>query len=252
MFTGSMERIKNMTENNTELHWVRVRHKDSNEAFVDPMADIKVVVQQAFKEAPHFFAAQGNTEQAERLRQILKVFVTKLEEDATPVDQILKEFNKVLMTEMKEMAVDAIFAFAMYIISAFALHMRRDSAADKSDRNTFNSAAALLHLYSTEPLIKDLLQSSAKLKDVNDNVYNFKGSPVVNAVCFEQDSKTIKDIKDIVASSLGATGDQSWEAVAKACDKFVADSVGTDEQKLAAALAYPTYDMPCFEAGGAE
>lgn len=234
---------------NTKIHWVRVRHKDSNEAFIDPMADIKTVVQQAFKEAPHLMSAV-DTEKAERLRQILKVFVTKLEEDPTPVDTIIKDFQKVLITEFKEQSVDIIFAFAVYILSTFALHMRRDSAVDKADKNTFNSAAALLYLYNMEPGVKALVAGNEKLLKADNKVFEFKGSPVVDAVCFEQESKTLRDIKDVVAASMGATGDQGWEAVSAACDKFVVEGVGSDEQKLAAALAYPTYENPYFEVEG--
>lgn len=234
---------------NTKIHWVRVRHKDSNEAFIDPMADIKNVVQQAFKEAPHLLSAT-DPEKADRLRQILKVFITKLEEDPTPVDKILKDFQKVLITEFQEKAVDIIFAFAMYILSTFSLHMRRDSVADKEEKNAFNSASALLYLYTMEPAVKDLIRANDKLLKDNKNVFEFKGSPVVNAVCFEQDSKTLKDIKDIVAMSMGATGDQSWEAVSAACDKFVTEGVGSEEQLVAASLAYPTYENPYFEVEG--
>lgn len=244
-----------MTEQSeeTKLHWIRVKHKDSNEAFVDPMADIKTVVQQAFKEAPYLINLQ-EPEKAERLRQILKVFCTKLEESSESLDDILTEFLAVVRRDMQDITVDLVFGFALYILSTFALHMRRDGAINKAQNTAFNSTAALLTLYSIFPEVKKCALSDITDKNIRDDVENFvkayKPSPIVNAICFEDTDNrmTIKDIKDVVALAFGATGEQSWNAVAEACDKIVRDEVGTETQQVAAALAYPTYDKPYYEA----
>ena len=77
------------------LHFIRLRKKDSTEPFCDPMADIKQVVQQAFKELPVLYRElfkneeKGNEEKADYLKAYLKVFTTRLEEDKTPLLQQL-------------------------------------------------------------------------------------------------------------------------------------------------------------------
>ena len=229
-----------------QLHFVRLRHKDSQDPFCDPMADIKNVVQQAFIDGPLLFKNILSEEQIDYLRAYLKVFQTRLAEDKTPLAVQMKIFMKAMKSKFSKRELDMMLKiFAQYILCIYAMHERRDGAVDAAYRSKFRAAGGLLTLLGS--LSEDT--RNKVLKEFNESLYlnseDAKGG-VVDAVCFEDKARTIADIKDLAASSMGATGDQSWSAVAKACDEAVARTENTDKS-VAFSLAYPDYDTPYFE-----
>ena len=84
-----------MTESKSELHFVRIREKDSKEPFCDPYADIKFVVTSFLKELPNLYhlALNPSNEKVDYLKACLKVFLTRLEEDPQPVKEQLHTFQ---------------------------------------------------------------------------------------------------------------------------------------------------------------
>ena len=77
-----------------KMHFIRLRTKNSQEPFVDPMSDIKVVMKQLFKELPHAFELVfGESDKVDYLKAYFKVFLTRLEEDRAPLDEQLLLFD---------------------------------------------------------------------------------------------------------------------------------------------------------------
>ena len=233
-----------------ELHFCRVRQKDSHEPFMDPTADIVEVVNQAFKEIPVLFKDVLQEEEIDYLRSITKVMSTRVEEDKAPLDEQLGAFfgalNKIHYCKRHKI----IESFALYILCRYMLQLRRDGQVDKDDRERMRASSSLLALLSY------LNQDTAKAvkEQVKKEVVDYMTDPTVtvrtvDAVCIEDNSKTVNDIKDLAASAMGATGSNKWEDVARACDKYVTEAEKDSDKVIAAALAYPDYSTPYFELG---
>lgn len=234
-----------------ELHFVRVRHKDTSDPFCDPMADIKVVVAQAFAEAPHLYEKVfGDKDKAAYLKAILKVLLTRMEEDPAPLDEQLKTFEDVFeeyfTKEEKTLLIDS---FAKYIFFAFALHYRRDASVDNNQRSAVRAASALLTLRQLldSKTYEEMKEQLRGAKEHMENTTITVNS--VDAVCVEKDL-VLKDIKDTACILIGEAGDK-WEEIASACDQYVVNATDTDKA-VSVALAYPDYNTPYFEVGAGE
>lgn len=236
----------------SELHFVRIREKDSKDPFLDPVADIKEVMRRAFVELPVVMSKGTFSEgKAERLRQILKVFVTRLEEDRAPLEAQIRAFQDAISISFTP-AEQAMFwmCLAYYNLASFALHMRRDSKVDATQRYKFNQHSALLELFELmQPSGIEMLKDSMKVKlEELNKEFGAISHAAVNAVCVEDDKDTLENIKDRAAALFSADVGSTWETIAKACDEFVEADLGSDDALLAAALAYPDYNTPYYEA----
>lgn len=238
-----------MAESKSELHFVRIREKDSKEPFCDPYADIKFVVTSFFKELPNLYhlALSPASEKVDYLKACLKVFLTRLEEDPQPVKDQLNAFQ----TAMKKAFTHAEILFfgeefLSYVFCTFVLHYRRDAKVDKP--TTMRLASLLLTLSGSVPpdVWAHMMEGTQEeLKDKLECAASHMEE--VRAACVEDDAKSIPDIKDLAAQAMGATGSQKWEDVAAACDKYVQEATVDDDKVVAAALAYPDYPTPYFE-----
>lgn len=238
-----------MTESKSELHFVRIREKDSKEPFCDPYADIKFVVTSFLKELPNLYhlALNPSNEKVDYLKACLKVFLTRLEEDPQPVKEQLHTFQTAMK---KAFTPDELLFFGeeflSYVFCTFVLHYRRDA---KVDRPTAMRLASLL-LTLSGSIAPDMWAAmlNGMQEDLKDKLECAASHlEEVRAECVEDPTKSIPDIKDLAAQAMGATGSQKWEDVAAACDKYVQEAAADGDKVIAAALAYPDYPTPYFE-----
>lgn len=235
-----------------KLHFLRLRRKDSTEPFCDPMADIKQVVQQAFKDLPVLYKEvfkdeeKANEEKADYLKAYLKVFITRLEEDKTPLLKQLDDFTGAMQSKFTKEEL-ALFEqmLGRYVLHTFALYERRDGSVDAKERGAIRAAGAVLELKQLLPeeLFKQVLEA---LPEASKQLQHFDNTvSTVDALCVEDASKTIKNIKDVVAWHFNSG--HTWEETAKACDSYVQTADNITDKEIAAALAYPDYKSPYFE-----
>jgi len=229
------------------LHFIRLRKKDSTEPFCDPMADIKQVVQQAFKELPVLYRELfKDEEKADYLKAYLKVFTTRLEEDKTLLLQQLMEFAGAMHSKFSDKELQFFEQMlGKYILYTFALYQRRDGAVDAKERGAIRAASALLTVHEelSQETMNKVLEELPKVKEHFEHFdETIQG---VDALCIEDANKTVKDIKALVAWHFNPGAD--WKTTAKLCDTYVQQAEGNSEKDIAAALAYPDYESPYFE-----
>ena len=229
-----------------KMHFLRMRTKNSQEPFVDPMSDIKVVMKQLFKELPIAFGMTfKDSDKVDYLKAYFKVFCTRLEEDRAPLDEQLDVFEVSLLELLTDEERNWLYYYTFeYMLATFALYERRDGAVDSRERGAIRAASALLAM--REQLCPTLFERMKN--DLAEAGKNFNKAPkdiTVDALCVEDDKKTVKDIKEHVADLLmpGCT----WEEAAKACDNYALNSIESDDKAIAASLAYPDYKVPYFE-----
>ena len=240
------------TENNNDvkqLHFSRARAPHVQGPFVDPMADIKEVIEQSFQCLPLLFGKAFGDEKNDYLKAYLRVFQTRLAEDKAPMLEQLAIFEGAMKErftkEELEFIRDYIFHFVM---ATYALHYRRDACTDMKDRQAMRATAGLLSLFGVakketlEAFDKELGEHTLQLKE------ELPSTACIDAHCIEDSNKTVRDIKGLVATLFepGCT----WEEAAKACDAYAQNAIeqnGIKEQEVAAALAYPDYKYPYFE-----
>ena len=246
-----METSNSSTEE-TKLHFLRIRERSSKDPFVDPMADIKQVVEDFFRELPMLYktALSPEDEKVDYLRAYLKVFVTRLYEDSS-----------VGMAEQLEQAKEAFAAkftaqelwffarcFTEYVLTIYSMHVRRDGKVDVKERAAFRSGGLFFVLAGmTDPVIWNDIIKAVPKKIAAELDTAPQADLCVDAMCVEDNSKSVRNIKELAAATMGATGTQTWDAVAAACDEYVRTSEADDDKSIAAAVAFPTYANPFFE-----
>ena len=129
-----------------KMHFIRLRTKNSQEPFVDPMSDIKVVMKQLFKELPHAFELVfGETDKVDYLKAYFKVLLTRLEEDKEPLDEQLMAFDDAIFKLLSDKERSWVHYYVFeYMLSTFALYERRDGAVDSKERGAIRASSALL------------------------------------------------------------------------------------------------------------
>lgn len=229
-----------------KMHFIRLRTKNSQEPFVDPMSDIKVVMKQLFKELPHAFELVfGETNKVDYLKAYFKVLLTRLEEDKAPLDEQLMAFDDAMFNLLSDKERSWVHYYVFeYMLSTFALYERRDGAVDSKERGAIRASSAMLAM--REHLRPGTFEKIKK--EMADMGAGFNSTPkevLVDALCVEDAKKTIKDVKEHVAGLImpGST----WEEAAKACDNYAVTSIESDDKAVAASLAYPDYSVPYFE-----
>lgn len=233
---------------NKTLHFVRHRVRNSQDPFCDPIADIKYVFQQMFKEIPqvylHIFKDE---EKSDLLKAYFKVFVTRLEEDPASLDKQLAAFYAAFLEAFnkKELAWLKEYVFH-YCLATFALHMRRDAAVDAHNRNSFRASSALLSIrpYLAEGTfneVKTELAQAGSGKEIEAPAPDV----TVDALCVEDSEETVRNIKELAAHQMSPGS--SWEEAAAACDEYAMSAKDGDPKAVPTALAYPDYKTPYFE-----
>ena len=124
----------------------------------------------------------------------------------------------------------------------YALFTRRDAATDgkaiKSMLNTAMQATVLKKLPEKE---RELVYAAFEHVD-EDAVTDPNGK----VVC-EEEEHVLENIKELAALFISHSGPGDWNSLSKACDSFFKSQESnelTENQKIAVALAYPSYDLP--------
>ena len=212
-----------------ELHFCRLRKKDSNDEFLDPEADIKELMPKAFAVAERYTGKDMSEEDKMYLHNILKVLETRVLEDYAALSDQASDFFSAFAKLPKKSQAEFMQAVGMYLISCWMLHLRRDGQAD-SRGPRFAAEVQALSIYNSMPVLQEPLPLEI----------------TVDAVCVET-NEIFHDIKDTASVTIGAAPGISWEEAAAACDKYLDKNPDDVEKVVAASLAYPTYKGPYFE-----
>ena len=226
----------------SDLHFIRVRQKDSNDPFVDPEADIRNIFQRAVLDTAQL-TKLVDEDNAEYLMKVFAVMTTRLAEDKTKLTEQFKEFYTALDKAPTPLVRSFMENVGWWCALSYMLFSRRDSKLDAKDRKKMSASSAYLYLC-------DLLSEETKnkveeeLKDYLEDVLKEQQTDYqVDAVCAETGER-IQDIQNLVSSMFSA-GKLTWTEAANACDKYFEE---TDDEniQIAAALAYPNYDKATF------
>lgn len=217
----------------SDLHFVRLRRKDSADSFLDPEADIKNIMPRALAFVEKCLAKHNTDTDVQQFHNCVKVLETRLLEDPTPLKDQVALFEQALSC-IAHMEPEMFQQLGKYFFYSWIVHMRRDGQAD--NRVPVFAEECLLSRDNEEDLkkAKDILEKD-KIKPVE-----------ADAACVET-GEIIRNIKDEIGYSIGAAKDMTWNELADACDKYVEFGEGDDKKLIAASLAYPTYSKPYFE-----
>lgn len=217
----------------SDLHFVRLRRKDSTDSFLDPEADVKSIMPRALAYVEKVLAKHYPADDVQHIHNCVKVLETRLLEDPTPLKEQVDLFCYAMMG-VAEMEADLFHYLGKYFFYSWLLHMRRDGQADNR-----------VPMFAEECLLSK--DNAEDLKQAEEILGKDKIKPVeADAACVET-GEVIRDIKDEVGYSIGADKDMTWDQLADACDKYVEFGEGDEKQLIAASLAYPTYSKPYFE-----
>ena len=215
-----------------ELHFCRLRKKDSNDEFLDPEADIKELMPKAFAVAEKHLRTYIKIEaqkDVDYLHSILKVLETRALEDYTPLARQAHEFDEAFNKLPRGARSMFMQNVGYYLVSCWLLHLRRDGQADKRSPR-FTTETQALNIYRAMEPGPDMLPPDI----------------LVDAICVET-NQMFHDIKDTASVTVGAAPGTSWDEAAAACDKYLDKNPDDVEKVVAASLAYPTYKGPYFE-----
>lgn len=227
------------------LHFMRVREKDTP-VFTDPSADLGSIVTAGLDAV---FELMDTTDpQVRELKGYMQVYNTRLLEDPQPLIKQYIEFQQALngfSRRCPEIMSEFLYLFTQYILSAYALLLRRDGKIQPDDSYKFKSGCILLALM---PGI-----SFGAAKELSEYIPKFAGykpellASEATAVTKDQ-VKRLEQIKAAARGIVGATAAMTWEETADKCDKYFStsqDAEHSTEDNIKVALAYPSYNEPC-------
>lgn len=238
-----------MSDDKTVLHFTRVRAKGDS-SFYDPQADIRAIFPTAAKMTLDLLMETTKNEAAKKdfeyLAKCYHIYQIRLTEDPTNMVQQIIEFNNAI--NKVRPVIRGIWQQALLCLlnSLYALFTRRDVRTDgkaiKAMLNTAQEATILQQLpKSQQEVVYAALQEADAIPEEEPVT-----DPNGKIVC-EETEHVIDNVKDLAQIFIAHQGDGSWNSLAAACDEFFnskdAESL-TDEQKIAVALAYPSYDTP--------
>ena len=235
-----------MSETKTKLHFTRIRAK-GEPVFFDPQTDIRQLLPAVAKSA--VLSLQDQYPDDEELQHDLYyihncicICQIRLAEDTTPVDEQVAAF----LAAIDKCRPAAVYAWKSRVFTMmlmlFALFVRSDAKVDKDQLSTMVSMIQLV------PLSK--LVAPEIYKKVRDDLTE-RLPAKLNATCYPQGCKIvceetgeqIRGAKALIRLFVSASGDTSWEGLARACDEaFSTPGIKSDAQSIALALAYPDYE----------
>lgn len=238
----------------TKFHFVRVRANDEP-SFYDQQADIRCILPVLGKlvcddlQAVHREDTRWVADIA-YLRNCLDVFAIRIDEDNTPLVEQMQEFIQAI--SKVDTQVFAQFASGVFITLSvvYGAMQRRDVKIDGKDQRKMLSVATLLDVVRFLPknLVQQIFDTLAETGDLlHEAVVSVTNDSVVDMVR-DDDSLVCKfnRLKEHAALFINADGDTSWNGLAKACEDMY-NAMPQDaslHDKVALALAYPTYNIP--------
>lgn len=226
----------------SDLHFIRVRQKDSNDPFVDPEADIRVILQKAVLDSANCLKLV-DADNADYLLKVFAVMYTRLAEDKSKLTEQFKAFMQALNKAPSGMLHAFMENVGWWCLISYMLFSRRDSKIDARDRKKISASSAYLYLSEllaaetksrVEEELKEYLDEALKTAQIDCQV---------DAVCTETGER-IQDIQNLVSNMFSA-GSMTWTEAANACDKYF-NEVDDENIQIAAALAYPDYKQAIF------
>ena len=236
-------------EEQTKLHFTRVRSKGDS-TFYDPQTDIRAIYPTAAKVTLDCLMDVTKDEalrkEYEYLAKCYAVYQIRLMEDPTNIPTQVAEFETAIRKVRPKTLVVWQEMMLCLLNSLYALFTRRDVHTDgKSVKGMLTTAmeAAML-----QKLPKD--QQEALYHAFCDAGLNYEEEAVIDpngkVVC-EETEHVLENIKELAGLFISHSGRGDWNSLAAACDACFsspeADKL-TDQQKIAVALAYPSYETP--------
>lgn len=227
-----------------KLHIVRVRSKGDG-TFYDPQADFRGIVPNIAAFALGYLEDSAEDPEAKRaykhLYRSFRIFQLRLLEDSTPLVEQLKLYEAAVNDVPQQYREAWRDAFVTVLLSLYALLMRRDQPMRGRDFKDLVNAAGMLSLQKRlSP--EHYRQVCAWLGEEGVDAT----APVCDesvAVCAETGERFTR-LREIAAALVNADGAETWEEMADLCDKqFDAEGL-SDNDRIALALAYPTYKHP--------
>jgi len=242
-----------MEETKTKLNFMRVRAKGTT-AYYDTQTDIRVLLPALVEITLDVLRETTDDEKLKQefvyLTKCFRIFQIKLKEDDKDIITLLNEFHEAICKVSQKALARWTNTQMILLSTVYGFFDRRDSATDgPAIRNMLNTAKLTA---MTACLPKDLMEQVAAVYKYRNQVQDEQYSPQTDGTvkCVQTDEDVILDIKKLVGAFIDHDGSSSWEDLAKACDDAYMHTNLTDKQKLAVALAYPTYNNPYLEAEG--
>jgi len=237
----------------TKFHFIRVR-ANNEPSFYDQQADIRCILPVLGKlvcddlEAVHKGDSQWHND-ISYLRNCLDVFAIRIDEDNTPLVEQMQEFIQAISKVNPQ--VFAQFSSGVFIMMSvvYGAMQRRDVKIDGKDQRKMLSVATLLDVMRFLPKnlvgqIFDTLEETGDL--LHEAVVSVTNASVVDMVRDGDVVGTFDRLKEHAAMFINAEGDTSWNGLANACEEMF-NAIPPDanlHDKVALALAYPTYKLP--------
>lgn len=239
-------------EPRTKLHIFRVRSRGEAD-FFDPQTDIRKLLpyiglmvvddmRVAYKDDP---VAQYDISY---LWNCLNVFRIRISEDPTPLSEQMLKFIEAITEVHSHILHQFTTSVFVMLTVVYAVYQRRDIQIDGPGQAQMLTTARLADFMQMLPkeiaeklheIVKDnpMLQEKIVSVDPTSNAEVAKNGEVVGV---------FTNLKERARLFLPADGDQSWEALAEACDQcFNALPENAPVQtKAALCLAYPDYRFP--------
>lgn len=232
------------------LHFVRMREKDSP-LFVDPEAELRRIVPTAFAAVVRALMDSGEKDAADAIDSIFNVFTIRLDEDPASVCDQMEAFKNAYVKVPKETRHFIESVFFRYMLSIFALFQRRDGKVDDVKSRQLKAAAAALMCHGIGALgaagQEALKEALTKQPGLYAAAEALDADPLRESkyeVWAKADEQIITNIKETAYHSIGGKYGDSWEDLCAKCDAFFQAEKGSEEELIAAALAYPNYDVP--------
>lgn len=229
----------------TKLHFTRVRSKGDSSYF-DPQTDIRAIFPTAAKLTFDILIDVTKDEAIKRdyeyLAKCYHIFQIRLAEDPSDLALQVADFESAISKARPQSL--AIWRESMLCLfnCLYALFTRRDVATDgKAIKRMLNTAMQATILQKLPKKEQELIYAAFEHVD-EDAVTDPNGK----VVC-EEEARVLENIKELAALFISHSGPGDWNSLSKACDSFYNSKEAnelTEEQKIAVALAYPSYDLP--------
>lgn len=229
----------------TTLHFTRVRSKGDSTYF-DPQTDIRAIFPTAAKLTLDILIDATSNESLKKdyeyLAKCYHIFQIRLAEDATDLALQVAEFESAI-SKVRTQAL-AVWRGSMLCLlnCLYALFTRRDVATDgKAIKGMLNTAMQATVLKKLPEKERELVY--AAFEHVEEDAVT---DPNGKVVC-EEEEHVLENIKELAALFISHSGPGDWNSLSKACDSFFNSQDAnelTENQKIAVALAYPSYDLP--------
>ena len=242
-----------MEEQKTKLKFMRFRARGGSD-YYDPQTDIRVVLPALVEMTLDVLAETSSDEKLHQefiyLTKCFRILQIKLKEDDKDVAELMNEFYGAICKVSARALSRWTNTMTILLVTVYGFFDRRDSATDGPAIRSMLNTAKLTAMTACLP--KELMEQVAAIYKYRNQILDEQYCPTEDGTvrCVQLDEDVILDIKKLVSTFIDHDGSDSWEDMAKACDDAYMHKKLTEKQKLAAALAYPTYESPYLEAEG--